>query len=486
MPQLPPIRVSGLNLTAGNKLFRFIGANTANFGYYREYGLSIEEAVKAAKANGITVLRIYLGFGRDTWGGKPFEEYDKVLDIAARNDVYIIATLTDGCCFGGDPSQTSDEYFARFPYLNMTSESSLAAFEEYIESVLLRKNTVNGKLYRDDPTILAWDVANEPALQLFSHSEFNVWLGKVTTYIKSLDPNHLITIGVNTGVDVYNSPGSHYEALNVSGLDFYSIHHNLPNYQAVASNLDSIRYRIEMFRAMGKPVVLEEFGVGSERIFPQGVDNNKLNAWLQAYQDQLDTAFSAGASGAMFWGWGVPETKTVPLWWRLEDHDRSETEFTTLIRDYQMPPATVATGSVELINTPQPTLALPQPVYVKAFCTLIGEDKQRYVAPNTPVVILWGWGAKTEAQIKDFFNNHLTTVTLDGNDISTGAPYSFSGNNPDFREVVWFAEVGPLSPGLHTILYDVSWKAMISDGTDTYGPGGKFETEHDECEIIVQ
>jgi hypothetical protein len=51
----------------------------------------------------------------------------------------------------------------------------------------------------------------------------------------------------------------------------------------------------------------------------------------------MDTAFSAGASGVMFWGWGVPETMTVPLWWRYEDHDITEQEFCTLIREYQLP-----------------------------------------------------------------------------------------------------------------------------------------------------
>jgi hypothetical protein len=242
-----------------------------------------------------------------------------------------------------------------------------------------------------------------------------------------------------------------------------------------------------MFLSMGKPVVLEEFGVGSERVLGQPVSKATLADWLKAYKDQLDTVFAAGASGAMFWGWGVPETKTVPLWWRLEDHDRTETEFSALIRDYQIPPATFAPNSTQSVPTPKPTAAIAQPVYVKAFCTLIGKDKKTSVAPDAPVTLLWGWDAKTEAQINDFLENNLTTVALDGK-IITGLEQSPTQINAKTGryEVVWSAAVGLLSPGQHTLLYDVKWKKMITDGLATYGPGGKTETLHDECEIVVE
>lgn len=484
VPQLPGVKVNGLGFTVGDKPFRFIGANAPNFGFYREYGFSIEEAIKSAKENGISVLRIYLGYNNGPWGGKPFEEYDKVLDFAAKNGVYVIATINDGCCHSG--SETREAYLARFPYVNMTSESELADFQGFIQSLLLRKNTANGRIYRDDPTILAWDVMNEPAVELFTDAELNSWLGKVTTYVKTLDPNHLVTIGINTSPGIYSTSGAHYKALDMPGLDFFSIHYNLPYSPAVASNLDSIRYRVETLRSLGKPVVMEEFGVGSERIFPGDVSPSTLNDWLQAYKDQLDSAFSAGASGALFWGWGVPETKKVLLWWRIEDHDSSETEFTKLIRGYQMPPALPAPDSAKTIVTPQPTLAIPQDKYILAFCTLIGQDKQILVAPGTPVVIMWGWKASTAEQLQDYLDNDITTVKLDGKIISAQAPYNITSNSLGDYSLHWYTQIGTPSTGSHKLVYDESWKAMISDGTDTYGPGSPHPTQHDECDLIVQ
>ena len=36
------------------------------------------------------------------------------------------------------------------------------AFKNYVRSIVLRNNTLTGRLYRDDPAILAWDLVNEP------------------------------------------------------------------------------------------------------------------------------------------------------------------------------------------------------------------------------------------------------------------------------------------------------------------------------------
>ena len=31
-----------------------------------------------------------------------------------------------------------------------------------MKAIVLRNNTITGRLYKDDPTILAWDLVNEP------------------------------------------------------------------------------------------------------------------------------------------------------------------------------------------------------------------------------------------------------------------------------------------------------------------------------------
>ena len=137
--------------------------------------------------------------------------------------------------------------------------------------------------------------------------------------------------------------------------------------------------------------------------------------------------------------------------------------------------------------TTVPTAAPLEPVYITAFCTSIGKDQKTYVPRDTPIVIIWGWEAKTEKQIDDFLQNNLTTITLDGKVIEGTLNSEITKNEKSGQpEVAWFSEVGVLDAGQHVITYDVKLKKMIDDGTTTYGPGSKNETLHDECQIIVE
>ncbi len=158
-------------------------------------------------------------------------------------------------------------------------------------------------------------------------------------------------------------------------------------------------------------------------------------------------------------------------------------------------PSPVSRTLITPIETPAPlptTTLLPvtaevEPVTIIAFCTLIGKDPKTYAPQGTPIIIVWGWEAKTETQIHDFVENNLTTITLDGKVIEGTLNSAVTKNEKSGQpEVAWFSEVGVLDPGQHVITYDVKWKKMVDDGTTTYGPGSKNETLHDECQIVVQ
>jgi hypothetical protein len=327
----------------------FIGANTSNFGFYQEYGYSIEEAIRTAKECGITVLRFNIWLGEKPWGWRPMEEYDRVLAIAAQYGMYVIVDITDCCPAAG---QTDEGYFRTVPHCNIAHPNGLRKLKEHITSLLSRRYSVNGRIYRDDPNILAWDIANEPRLNFFSDAQITAWVREVAGHVKALDPNHPVTIGlVSVGVE-YDRDGPAYERFNVPELDFFSFHAyplwypygiNPVSYtsEELSAYLNALRFRVERFAAMGKPVVLEEFSFGRlrevERLLGTKPTEAQLEAWLYVYKAQMDTVFQAGACGVIFWGWGVPETKNVPLWWRNEEHDITETEFCALLRSYRPP-----------------------------------------------------------------------------------------------------------------------------------------------------
>ena len=40
--------------------------------------------------------------------------------------------------------------------------TSVPVSKSYMGKIIMRNNTITGRLYRDEPAILAWDIMNEP------------------------------------------------------------------------------------------------------------------------------------------------------------------------------------------------------------------------------------------------------------------------------------------------------------------------------------
>ncbi|GAU23890.1 hypothetical protein TSUD_35600 [Trifolium subterraneum] len=70
-------------------------------------------------------------------------------------------------------------------------------YKNYVKTVLTRNNTINGMLYKDDPTIFAWELINEPECQDNSSGKsIQNWVNEMAVYVKSIDSNHLLEIGL--------------------------------------------------------------------------------------------------------------------------------------------------------------------------------------------------------------------------------------------------------------------------------------------------
>ena len=52
------------------------------------------------------------------------------------------------------------------------------------------------QVYRDDDTILSWDLINEPRCERIGcDTDMLAWIEEMAPYIKALDSNHLLTVG---------------------------------------------------------------------------------------------------------------------------------------------------------------------------------------------------------------------------------------------------------------------------------------------------
>lgn len=63
-------------------------------------------------------------------------------------------------------------------------------------------------LCRDDPTIIAWELMNEPRCNGdFSASKLQAWIEQTAEFLKSIDPQHLVTVG-SEGFFGSSTPGT--------------------------------------------------------------------------------------------------------------------------------------------------------------------------------------------------------------------------------------------------------------------------------------
>lgn len=185
----------------------------------------------------------------------------------------------------------------------------------YADQLINRKNRYTGLRYRDDPTIMTWELANEPRSRSDkSGTQLLAWADAVSRHIKLSAPRQLVAVGdEGLGIDptATDYPYSTYEGnrwLDLTALravDYATVHLYPLGWAETASNgVDPIVWgqqwiadHIAAGKKLGKPVVLEEFGL---QIDPaKGVPNQAaLDAGYDAW---LTTVESFQGAGTQFW-----------------------------------------------------------------------------------------------------------------------------------------------------------------------------------------
>ena len=86
--------------------------------------------------------------------------------------------------------------YTKFASKFAANQKAHLMFYEHIRFILSRTNRYSGIKYVDDPTIMSWQICNEPrAFSKEALPEFEKWLSEATALVRSLDQNHLISLG---------------------------------------------------------------------------------------------------------------------------------------------------------------------------------------------------------------------------------------------------------------------------------------------------
>ncbi|HUE80909.1 MAG TPA: cellulase family glycosylhydrolase [Pyrinomonadaceae bacterium] len=350
MPPRDYVRTHGSRFLIAGKPFRFVGANVAVM-YRDEDREKMPETLRQAAEAGMRVVRVW-AYGEggpkdigpvgedsadwprhhpfrwtpDEWNEEALVHLDRVVAEAARNDLRVQLCLVNWWRDTGGITQylrwagIEDAADETMPYginphramLFYSNPETRRLFRQHIEKLVMRRNTVTGYLYRDDPAIFGWELMNEAQAVTGRWSERRAWIAEMSAYLRSLDPNHLIT----PGTWGYRSAAERLEWLEdhkLPNIDFIDVH-NYPK-----DDLDSfvnsptalrafVENRVAAAYSLKKPLVFGEFGINKD-----GYKGFSQSEWYRAF---FEVNLHAGAAGAMFWiltpdisrGYGVTYT----------------------------------------------------------------------------------------------------------------------------------------------------------------------------------
>ena len=224
----------------------------------------------------------------------------------------------------GDPSHPWPEY-ADYAARFYGDAKANALFRRYLLSLVGRVNTVTHRAYRDDPTIMAWQLANEPRP---GGTEANLekllppylhWISETSTIIKTLDVKHLVCTGSEGSMGCLRSEACVVEAHKPATIDYLTLHVWPNNWgwidpkdqpatyaQGEARCRDYVTRHIALAKQLGKPLVIEEFGLIREaRAFaPASATADKDRFYRTLYGLALDDMKAGGpTAGTNFWAW---------------------------------------------------------------------------------------------------------------------------------------------------------------------------------------
>lgn len=209
------------------------------------------------------------------------------------------------------------EYVKQFPQ----SDSAKALFANHVNYIVSRTNRYNQIKYVDDPTIMSWQIGNEPRAFSDENKEpFARWMADVAAQIKSLDTNHMVSSGsegswgcemdMNLFEKIHADPNINYLNIHIwpynwSWVKADSLKELLP--RAKENTKKYIDDHMVIARKYSKPIVLEEFGFPRDGFsFSKEAPTTARDEYYRYVFDLIRQDRESGGlfAGCNFWAWG--------------------------------------------------------------------------------------------------------------------------------------------------------------------------------------
>ncbi len=317
------VKAEGTKFKLNGGDFYFSGANTFALTSTQK---EAEDQFKVLKALGVNVIRIWGFWNGEAEGFKDTDQFGRYvlqsrpgvfpeegwrkMDYAlyqarAHNMKLIIPLLNEWREFGGIDKimewaglpavpWVGRPYEAEDPvkkerYRFWTHEGSKSLYKAYVNYALNRVNTYTGVAYKDDPTVMIWEVMNEPRYGPWQQQEPNPktvaadivakWLNEMAGYIKSIDKNHMVATGEEGFLEnTYDAEGN----LTPSNtLKRNSYPWNGGYGEGISFTRNAVQPNIDALSIHGWPFqwnIDEEYGKDLHKFLPEWIDEHVLIA----------------------------------------------------------------------------------------------------------------------------------------------------------------------------------------------------------------
>ncbi|CAO2153497.1 unnamed protein product [Urochloa humidicola] len=218
-----------------------------------------------------------------------FQALDFVVSEARKHKMRLILSLCNNWEDYGGKAQYLR--WGKEAGLELTSEDDFFSdptiksyYKAFVKAVLTRVNTITNEAYKDDLTILAWELINEPRCHSDpSGDTLQAWIEEMASYVKSIDPVHLLEIGVegfygpSTPELLHVNPDAYSGTVGTDfirnhralGIDLASVHiysdtwlpHSVEDSHLEFVNTWMQQHINDAANLLGMPILIGEFGV---------------------------------------------------------------------------------------------------------------------------------------------------------------------------------------------------------------------------------
>lgn len=343
------VELKGGALELNNSDYQFIGANlwqAVPWAMERPTLLKVElDALEKMGVKNLRILASAQGPSSSPWRIRQYLEQapnqidsswlqglDLVLDELAKRDMKAVLYLGNFWHWSGgfaqyinwataDPIpypppaaggdwQNFEKYAARF-YKNRKAKSY---YRKAVKQIIERQNSINGRSYKSDPTIMAWQLCNEPRAAR-SPRAFRRWLDHSAHELKKMGVQQLVSTGSEGLATNWQSPKEQRrwkKAHQSQQIDYLTLHlwpQNWDWYDPQSSDslpLEQIKAYIQVHlkiaKALNKPLVLEEFGLArDEGSYEPEVSDDQRRAFYELIFTLLKE--ESALVGCNFWAW---------------------------------------------------------------------------------------------------------------------------------------------------------------------------------------